>query len=53
MHTFQIGNLLVLTLVFSQICWICVINFFQKDNAFYLYYYFFFGERVSTYGVHS
>ena len=35
MHTFQITSLLVLVLVFSQICWIYVIYFFKKVMYFF------------------
>ena len=34
MHIFQIASLLVLALVFSQICWIYVIYFFKKIMYF-------------------
>ena len=34
MHIFQIASLLVLALVFSQICWIYVIHFFKKVMHF-------------------
>ena len=35
MRSFQIFSLLVPALVFSQICWIYVIHFLKKDNAFF------------------
>ena len=34
MHTFQIASLLVLALVFCQICWIYVIHFLKKVMHF-------------------
>ena len=36
MHTFQIVSMLMFALVFSQICWIYVIHFFQKEHFVYI-----------------